>query len=101
MGPWSSRSVAPDAKRPELGRLTSGRERRKSPAVLTGRRFQSLAGVVHTPFSAVPLQRDLTAPAPVFPTITRALTPVTKEASSQMVPFGEQPGAHHLARPMP
>ena len=61
--------------------------------MLTGRRFQSLAGVVHTPFSAVPLQHDLTAPAPVFPTITRALTPVTKEASSQMVPFGEQPEA--------
>lgn len=42
-------------------------ERRKSPAMLRGRRFQSLAGAVHTPFSAIPLQHDLTASRPHVP----------------------------------
>lgn len=35
-GPWNSKSAAPDAERPELGRLTSGRGEKEEPSHVQG-----------------------------------------------------------------
>lgn len=83
--------------RDKAGSTVLGKERENEPSLSHREKVPGPGwGRAHPPVSTVELQQDL-APATPFPSITRALTPVTKEPINQMVPFRGAAGTHHLA----